>query len=502
MAVKAVQTITILKVLDIKTTRLYFKLVNAGSSAPEVPTTLTPASGSGWSTSEPSLDTGKDLYATTETIYSDDSFSYSGTESSGHIYATKYATYEAAKQAYNAAVNASNTINGYIESRETINGTQTVSTRFWEGETNLESIADGTEIIYWLPFPSKSETAGDTRAVGVDMRVNYNTTKAAGTLIKDFENSSSNVWLNLKLKNGTYTGWIPCYYGGSYTSNSQWYTNRLTTHYGGGSIIRFVYKVNAVIGAEADNNKYTGWFADANYDSNNYDRVRYNCNIKAHQMYLNSGRLLVGNDLGFIELGPGTSFNIDKPILYAGSAIGILGTGSNNYLMFSGIDLRNSLKNQLFKNADVTHTGAKWDRGTALSGTGTNKTGYAGTANDHYTNSSSGYVYVCTTTGTSSTAKWDYVKNTARVAGEKWYDGTALSGTGTNKTGVAGTVGDYYWNTSSGTYYKCVTTGTASTAKWDYQGILTRTMQTLYLKGSLNNNVFTPSDVPFTTEIP
>ena len=92
--------------------------------------------------------------------------------------------------------------------------------------------------------------------------------------------------------------------------------------------------------------------------------------------------------------------------------------------------------------------------------------------------------------------------STAKVAGKKWYAGTTLSGTGTNKTGVVGTAGDYYWNTSSGTYYKCVTTGTASTAKWDYVGILTKVYQTLYLRGHLDGNIFTVDDVPFMTEIP
>lgn len=52
----------------------------------------------------------------------------------------------------------------------------------------------------------------------------------------------------------------------------------------------------------------------------------------------------------------------------------------------------------------------------------------------------------------------------------KWSTGTVLSGTGTNKTGVAGNVGDQYLNSTTGETYKCTTTGTASTAKWDYVG--------------------------------
>ena len=96
MAVKANQTITLYKSVDVSSLTLYFKTVNSGSSAPAKPTTATP---SGWSTTEPALDTTKDLYATLKTTYTDNSFSYSDPQ--------KYASYEAAKVAYNAASAAS-----------------------------------------------------------------------------------------------------------------------------------------------------------------------------------------------------------------------------------------------------------------------------------------------------------------------------------------------------------------------------------------------------------
>lgn len=99
MAVKASQTITLVDVSDglaVTSLTLYFKTVNAGSSAPAKPTTATP---SGWSTSEPSFDSSKDLYATLKTLYADNTFDYSNPQ--------KYASYEAAKTAYNAASAAS-----------------------------------------------------------------------------------------------------------------------------------------------------------------------------------------------------------------------------------------------------------------------------------------------------------------------------------------------------------------------------------------------------------
>ena len=56
--------------------------------------------------------------------------------------------------------------------------------------------------------------------------------------------------------------------------------------------------------------------------------------------------------------------------------------------------------------------GSKWYKGTAISGTGTSITGFPGTMNDFYLNSSDGYVYICTKTGGSlppDAAEWDYV---------------------------------------------------------------------------------------------
>ena len=56
--------------------------------------------------------------------------------------------------------------------------------------------------------------------------------------------------------------------------------------------------------------------------------------------------------------------------------------------------------------------GSKWYKGTAISGTGTSITGFPGTMNDFYLNSTDGYVYICTKTGGSlppDAAEWDYV---------------------------------------------------------------------------------------------
>lgn len=49
----------------------------------------------------------------------------------------------------------------------------------------------------------------------------------------------------------------------------------------------------------------------------------------------------------------------------------------------------------------------------------------------------------------------------------EWKQGTALSGTSTSR-GAEGVVGDYYLNTDTQNVYKCIASGTASTALWEY----------------------------------
>ena len=53
--------------------------------------------------------------------------------------------------------------------------------------------------------------------------------------------------------------------------------------------------------------------------------------------------------------------------------------------------------------------GSVWYKGTALTGTGSAITGFPGNIHDFYLNSTDGYVYTCTATGTVTTATWDYV---------------------------------------------------------------------------------------------
>ena len=100
-----------------------------------------------------------------------------------------------------------------------VKGTQTSKTGNWTGNINVSALYDGLTIAYWLPYAP-----------------------------------DGNASLNLTLNNGTTTGAINCYYGG---------TTRLTTHYGAGNTILLTYWSNAHINGTA----YTGWWAHSQYYS-------------------------------------------------------------------------------------------------------------------------------------------------------------------------------------------------------------------------------------------
>lgn len=93
-----------------------------------------------------------------------------------------------------------------------VKGTQTASTGAWTGALpEVDELYEGLTIDYWLPF--------------------------AG---------SGNATLNLTLKDGTQTGAVNCYYGG---------TSRLTTHLPAQTIVRLVYQTVTI-----NNVEYTGWW--------------------------------------------------------------------------------------------------------------------------------------------------------------------------------------------------------------------------------------------------
>ena len=123
----------------------------------------------------------------------------------------------------------------FISENELIIGTQTKNTAQWTGNSQLTSLKHGQMINYWLPYAYDGGDAFSYTPSGT------NATAASG------------VCLTLKLKDGTSTEKIPCFYGG---------TSRLTSHYTAGNSIKLTYMENVTVGA------FTiakGWWSDANY---------------------------------------------------------------------------------------------------------------------------------------------------------------------------------------------------------------------------------------------
>lgn len=178
---------------------------------------------------------------------------------------------------------------------DVIIGTQTSSTSSWTGVASFDKLQDGQQIVYWLPRTS----------------------------------TSTSVTLNLTLPDDTTTGAINVYYSG---------TTRLTTHYAAGNCIRMIYKSGVSINGSGS---YTGWWCDANYNTDTYDRIKYTNTIKAQTAIIASS-LIVGDSDGYFKLEAGSIFDIDKPILWAVSAISAGSTGNNNYLAMPSCTIRNN----------------------------------------------------------------------------------------------------------------------------------------------------------------
>lgn len=120
MAVKASCTVTLSCYRDTQSITRYYKLQSSTSSAPSKPTTNPPT---GWDDTEPSYTSGSTntLYFCDLTVFSDGTWAYSTV--------SKSSSYEAAKEAYNKAQNAQDTIDGLdIGGRNLLLKTNTVYT--------------------------------------------------------------------------------------------------------------------------------------------------------------------------------------------------------------------------------------------------------------------------------------------------------------------------------------------------------------------------------------
>ena len=175
---------------------------------------------------------------------------------------------------------------------EFVVGTQTSYTAAWTGNAGFAALHDGQQITYWLPVTS-----------------------------------GSNVTLNLTLADGSATGAIPCYYGG---------TTRLGTQYAAGNVVRLTYRENVVIGSASIPK---GWWADANYNTDTYDRIRIGTTLKA-KTAIPAGRLAVADEDGCFPLAAGVSFDVTRPVLYCAAAVSAGTYGSQFYLTYPYCTLR------------------------------------------------------------------------------------------------------------------------------------------------------------------
>ena len=286
MAVKASATVTLSSIRDLQSCTRYYLLQSSTLSPPAKPTAKPP--GGSWTTTEPSYTSGStnSLYFCDLNVFTDGDFAYSDVSLSS--------SYEAAKAAYNKAQAAEGAAAQALSSTECIVGTQTASTNAWTGRASFASLTDGQVILYWLPY--------------------------AGT--------STAATLNLTLSGGGTTGAKNVYISS---------TTRCTTHIAAGNMVQMVYRAGVSIGGTA----YTGWWISRALNDNTYDRIRFNNAIKA-KTAISASRLIVSDSGGYYHLGAGLGLHVDKPILWAVSAISAAATGTNNYLSYPSCTLRNN----------------------------------------------------------------------------------------------------------------------------------------------------------------
>lgn len=142
MAVKASVQITISKVIDIHACYRYYKLQSSTLAKPSKPTTNPP---SGWSDTEPAYASGSTntLYFVDCNVYSDKTFSFSEV--------SKSSSYEAAKDAWNKANNAQDTVDNLeIGGRNLLLNTLTMDSP-WINANKKSYKYDETNNIYYRP---------------------------------------------------------------------------------------------------------------------------------------------------------------------------------------------------------------------------------------------------------------------------------------------------------------------------------------------------------------
>lgn len=346
MAVKASATISIYRIKEVTSTTNYYLLQSSTAAAPSKPTTDSP--GGKWTTSEPAYTDGSTLtlYTVIKTKYSDNTFEYTPV--------SKSTSYEAAKSAYNKAVNAQNTansVNNEIKKKygDASNYSQLndQTANIWN--FNIEKAADGN----WYVM----------KTLGRDRYISDKYECVEGEkLLFEYEISTS---VKANKKNSTTDldiDYVPSSLGIVITDdaggNPQWiYATPRTL----GTKEAIPVKVSAILTipytknprrfsvflqTEAWNN-FSGTLKIRNIRVTKISEpncLRYQVNIKA-KTAITANRLIVGDDSGYFHIIAGSVFDLSKPILYSGANIAVNAVGNNNYSMHSNVNLRNNFAN-------------------------------------------------------------------------------------------------------------------------------------------------------------
>lgn len=181
MAVKASIQITISKVIDVYAVYRYYKLQLSTLAKPSKPTVNPP---SGWSDTEPAYVSGSTntLYFVDCNVYSDKSFSFSEV--------SKSSSYEAAKDAWNKANNAQESIDNLeIGGRNLARKTSSEWTNWWVPTANKVNIC--TVLSYIYPGSIK---VGDIFTVSFDIDIKKFTKSVDGNLKVFIQGSVDGSW--------------------------------------------------------------------------------------------------------------------------------------------------------------------------------------------------------------------------------------------------------------------------------------------------------------------
>lgn len=346
MAVKASATISIYRIKEVTSTTNYYLLQSSTAAAPSKPTTDSP--GGKWTTSEPAYTNGSTLtlYTVIKTKYSDNTFEYTPV--------SKSTSYEAAKSAYNKAVNAQNTansVNNEIKKKygDASNYSQLNDQTAAIWNFNIEKAAEGNWYIVKhlsrdIYISDKYECVeGEKLLFEYEISTSVKANRKNSTTDVNIEYVGSALGLGITDDAGGNPQW--------FFVSQRIYGTEKATPVKVSAILTIPYTKNprtfrVMLQTDAWNN-FSGTLKIRNVRVTKISEpncLRYQVNIKA-KTAITANRLIVGDDSGYFHIIAGSAFDLSKPILYSGANIAANAVGNNNYSMHSNVNLRNNFAN-------------------------------------------------------------------------------------------------------------------------------------------------------------